>query len=76
MLLSAALDYAQLQFGNELRIGGIEHAKFTTPLLPNQAAQLTISRLATRLKFSIALGDTLIAQGQFALVESAPLTTP
>jgi 3-hydroxymyristoyl/3-hydroxydecanoyl-(acyl carrier protein) dehydratase len=76
MLLSAVLDYAQLQFGNELRIDGIDQTKFINALLPNQEAQLTITRQAKRLKFSIELGGTLIAQGSLTVAESVSLTTP
>ena len=73
MLLSAAMDYAQSQFGSDLRIEGIDQAKFLTPLLPNQEAHLTISRTKW-LKFSFELDGTLIAQGNFLIAEALPLT--
>ena len=73
VLLNAALDCAQMHFGSDLRIGGIDQAKFITPLLPNQEARLTLLRHAKRLQFTIEYGATLIAQGSFALpFESQP----
>ena len=73
VLLSAALDCAQLQFGNDVQIDGIDQAKFITPLLPNQEARLTLLRHPKRLQFTIEYGPTLIAQGSFALtLESRP----
>jgi 3-hydroxymyristoyl/3-hydroxydecanoyl-(acyl carrier protein) dehydratase len=70
VLLDMVLDRVQQQFGNDLRITGIDQAKFLAPLLPDQDAQLTLTRFGSRLQFTIRHDSLLIAQGSFTLTEA------
>jgi 3-hydroxyacyl-[acyl-carrier-protein] dehydratase len=72
ILLSHALECAQLYFDNARQIVGIDHAKFLAPLRPNQTAQLTIWRQNKQLHFTIERGATVIAHGAFRLAEAQP----
>jgi 3-hydroxymyristoyl/3-hydroxydecanoyl-(acyl carrier protein) dehydratase len=72
VLLDLAVDYAQFQFGSDLQIVCVDQAKFLAPLLPDQEAQLTLSRSGSKLRFSIQYNSILIAHGSFALVDARP----
>jgi 3-hydroxymyristoyl/3-hydroxydecanoyl-(acyl carrier protein) dehydratase len=69
VLLDIVLNHAQQQFGSDLRIAGIDQAKFLAPLLPDQDAQLTLARIGSRLQFTIRHESMLIAQGSFTLAD-------
>jgi 3-hydroxymyristoyl/3-hydroxydecanoyl-(acyl carrier protein) dehydratase len=69
ILLDVVLERAQQQFGSNLRVAGIEQAKFLAPLLPDQDAQLTLARIGSRLQFTVRHDSLLIAQGSFTLTD-------
>jgi 3-hydroxyacyl-[acyl-carrier-protein] dehydratase len=70
VLLSCILDRAELHLGTHLgtnTVTSLEQAKFLAPLLPDEEATVTLAVDPTHLRFKIARGDGLIAQGSFSL---------
>jgi 3-hydroxyacyl-[acyl-carrier-protein] dehydratase len=45
---------------------GVPQAKFTTPLLPELEAEVTLARAGDQVRFAVRAGDATIAQGTLA----------
>ncbi len=60
---------AALQRWRGQRVAGLPQVKFLRPLLPDETAELVLSDDGKSIRFSIALGSTLIASGS---IEAAP----
>ncbi|HTX24793.1 MAG TPA: hypothetical protein VMD03_09060 [Steroidobacteraceae bacterium] len=60
---------AEERLGRPLRIAGLSHVKFLSPLLPGQPARCTFGIEGARLAFRVELAGQLIAGGAFALGE-------
>jgi 3-hydroxymyristoyl/3-hydroxydecanoyl-(acyl carrier protein) dehydratase len=67
LLLDRLLDAAEAQLGHPLRVAGLAHAKFPSPLLPEEEAQLSFQIDDRRLDFEIEREGRLIARGVFQL---------
>jgi 3-hydroxyacyl-[acyl-carrier-protein] dehydratase len=67
LVLDRLLEAAETQLGHALRIAGLAHAKFATPLLPEEEAQASFRIDDRRLDFEIEHDGRLIARGIFQL---------
>lgn len=66
VLLAHVLDEAQRWLGN-VRVGSLAHAKFSTPLLPDQPAQIELTYSGTQLRFAVTRAGQNVAQGMYEL---------
>jgi 3-hydroxyacyl-[acyl-carrier-protein] dehydratase len=67
VLLDCVLNEADAWLGSTVHVTGLRQAKFTSMLLPEQAAELELQLLAGELRFVIARASQPIAQGAFTL---------
>jgi 3-hydroxyacyl-[acyl-carrier-protein] dehydratase len=67
VLLDAVLSHAEAWLGRRLQIAALAQAKFTSPLLPEERAQLRLTLSGEDLKFWIVRAEAPIAQGTFRL---------
>jgi 3-hydroxymyristoyl/3-hydroxydecanoyl-(acyl carrier protein) dehydratase len=63
LLLDEVLNAAELWLHGAVRVRSLRQAKFTAPLLPDQSADLQLTLQGTALRFQVARGDQMIAQG-------------
>jgi 3-hydroxyacyl-[acyl-carrier-protein] dehydratase len=63
LVLKAAESWTQCP----VPLSGIKQVKFHAPLLPDEAADVTLEATADALRFQVTRGDQLIAQGAFTL---------
>lgn len=66
VLLDCVLDEAQRCFG-AASVAGLAQAKFTTPLLPEQTAELQLTLQGNELRFSLTRDAASVARGTFTL---------
>ena len=71
VLLERVLSAAEQWLTRPLRVKSLQQSKFTHPLLPEQAATVSLTLQGDELKFEIVRDDTRLAQGAFKL---APAT--
>lgn len=67
VLLDCALEAAEDWLATPLEVATLTQAKFLAPLLPDERAQIALAKSGETLSFKITRGDTLLAQGAFAL---------
>jgi 3-hydroxyacyl-[acyl-carrier-protein] dehydratase len=67
VLLEHVLGETQRWLGAAPAATGLAQAKFTTPLLPEQEAQLQLTLQDTELRFSLSRGTESVARGTFTL---------
>ncbi|MGH8220473.1 MAG: hydroxymyristoyl-ACP dehydratase [Steroidobacteraceae bacterium] len=67
LLLERLLEAAEEQFGHPLRVAGLTHVKFPSPLLPEEVARVSFEVTGTRLDFEVEHEERLIARGAFRL---------
>ncbi|HEY0940695.1 MAG TPA: hypothetical protein VGE08_11405 [Steroidobacter sp.] len=67
VLLDCVLQEAERWLQRPLNVTGLANAKFTAPLLPDQAADLQLKLEAQDLRFHLSRDGAAIAQGQFRL---------
>lgn len=67
VLLDLVLQHAERWLGRTLVATALPQAKFTSPLLPEQDAQLRLSLQGEELRFAISRDGAAIAQGSFRL---------
>jgi 3-hydroxyacyl-[acyl-carrier-protein] dehydratase len=67
VLLDCVLDEAQRWLGAATAATGLSQAKFTTPLLPEQTAQLQLTLQGSELRFSLTRDADSVARGSFTL---------
>ncbi|HKU13991.1 MAG TPA: hypothetical protein VJQ52_06320 [Steroidobacteraceae bacterium] len=66
VLLDCVLDEAQRCFG-DVSVVGLAQAKFISPLLPEQTAQLQLTLQGSELRFSLTRDADCVARGTFTL---------
>jgi len=72
LLLDRLLEAAEGQLGHALKIAGLAHAKFPSPLLPEEEARASFHIIDDRrLDFEIEHEGRLIARGVFQLAAEA-----
>jgi len=71
VLLDCALEAAEDWLAQPLEVATLTQAKFLAPLLPDERAQIALAKSGGTLAFKITRGDTLLAQGAFALADEA-----
>jgi 3-hydroxyacyl-[acyl-carrier-protein] dehydratase len=69
VVLDQVLRAAEARLGRPLRIAGLSHVKFLSPLPPEQPARCTFEIEGARLAFRVELAGQLIAGGAFVLGE-------
>ncbi|HEY2592082.1 MAG TPA: hypothetical protein VGI35_10870 [Steroidobacteraceae bacterium] len=67
LMLERLLEAAEAQLGRALRVAGLAHAKFPSPLMPEEEARVSFHIDDRRLDFEIEHEDRLIARGVFQL---------
>jgi 3-hydroxyacyl-[acyl-carrier-protein] dehydratase len=67
VLLNRVITRAETWLGQPVSIAGLQHAKFTQPLLPGEEATLSLTLTGTALKFEITRDTDRIAQGSLNL---------
>ncbi len=67
VLLETVLAGAERWLARSLRVGALQQAKFTRPLLPEQAATVSLALRGDELKFEIVRDEAQLAQGVFKL---------
>ncbi|MGH8178753.1 MAG: hydroxymyristoyl-ACP dehydratase [Steroidobacter sp.] len=67
LLLDLVIEHAGQWLGRTLVVSALPQAKFTSPLLPEQDAQLRLSVRDHELRFAISRDGAAIAQGMFRL---------
>lgn len=63
MLLDQVLQAAQQWLGGPVQLCSLQQAKFVTPLLPDQEAQIQLKLQGAELRFTITRAAETIAQG-------------
>ena len=71
LVLERLLEAAEREFGRALKVAGLAHAKFPTPLLPEEEARASFQIDGDRLDFEIEREGRLIARGLFQLTHGA-----
>jgi 3-hydroxyacyl-[acyl-carrier-protein] dehydratase len=66
VLLQCVLDEADRWLGKKLSVRALPQAKFSTPLLPEQDAELELRLAGKELRFSVTRGGQVVTQGLFA----------
>jgi 3-hydroxyacyl-[acyl-carrier-protein] dehydratase len=66
VLLQCVLDEAERWLGKKLSVRGLPQAKFSTPLLPEQDAELELRLTKNELRFSVKRDAQVVTQGLFA----------
>jgi 3-hydroxymyristoyl/3-hydroxydecanoyl-(acyl carrier protein) dehydratase len=72
VLLDAVLDSAQRWLGRPVVVTGMPVAKFMSPLLPGQPAELRLELAGCRLDFVVTAGTRMLAKGRFRLQPDSP----
>jgi 3-hydroxyacyl-[acyl-carrier-protein] dehydratase len=72
VLLDCVLEAAEDWLGQPLEVATLTQAKFLAPLLPGERASMDLTLDGETLAFKITRGETLLAQGSFALTEQVP----
>lgn len=67
LVLDRLLEAAEEQLGHALRVTGLAHAKFVSPLLPEEEARANFHLEGGRLDFEVEHQGRLIARGVFEL---------
>jgi 3-hydroxyacyl-[acyl-carrier-protein] dehydratase len=67
LLLDCVMSEAERWLGRPLPVRALSQAKFTSPLLPEQQAQLRLALLGTELRFSLTRDGENVAQGTLLL---------
>ena len=67
LLLDCVLTQAELWLGATVRATSLRHAKFSSVLLPEQAADLELQLMASELRFAISRAGQPVAQGAFTV---------
>ncbi len=67
VLLEQVLDAAEQRLGRPLRVVGLAHAKFPSPLLPDEEAKANFQLDGDRLAFEVERQGRIIARGAFRL---------
>lgn len=67
VLLDCVLQEAERWLQRPLRVIALVNAKFTAPLLPDEAAQLHLKLEAQELRFSLSRDGAALAQGMFRI---------
>jgi 3-hydroxyacyl-[acyl-carrier-protein] dehydratase len=63
VVLDHVVRSAENWLGRRLRLRGLQQAKFLTPLLPEQAADISLTLADAKLSFAVRCGESLVAQG-------------
>ena len=71
LVLERLLEAAEEQLGHGLKIAGLAHAKFPSPLLPEEEARASFHTDDHRLDFEVEHEGRLIARGVFQLAAEA-----
>ena len=66
VLLQCVLDEAERWLGKALPVRALPRAKFSTPLLPEQDAELELRLTSSELRFSVTRESQVITQGSFS----------
>jgi 3-hydroxyacyl-[acyl-carrier-protein] dehydratase len=66
VLLQCVLDEAERWLGKKLSVRELPQAKFSTPLLPEQDAELELRLTQHELRFSVKRDAQVVTQGVFA----------
>lgn len=69
VLLDCVLQEAERWLQRPLHVVALPNAKFTAPLLPDEAAELQLKLDAQELRFSLSRAGAAIAQGLFRIAE-------
>jgi 3-hydroxyacyl-[acyl-carrier-protein] dehydratase len=67
LLLDCVMSEAERWLGRTLSPRALSQAKFTSPLLPEQHAQLRLALLGAELRFNLTRDGENVAQGAFRL---------
>ena len=67
VLLDCVLQEAERWLQRPLHVAGLANAKFTSPLLPEEEAELQLKLEAQDLRFNLSRDGATIAQGLFRL---------
>lgn len=67
LVLERLLEAAEVELGHALRVAGLTHVKFPSPLLPEEVARVTFEIHGARLDFQVEHEARLIARGAFRL---------
>jgi 3-hydroxymyristoyl/3-hydroxydecanoyl-(acyl carrier protein) dehydratase len=71
VLLEHVLAGAERWLSRSVHVGSLQQAKFTRPLLPEQAATVSLALRGDELKFEIVRDAARLAQGVFKLARIA-----
>lgn len=66
-MLDCVLIEAERWLGEPVRVQSLTQAKFTSPLLPEQTANLQLKLADDELRFTLRRADQIVAQGIFKL---------
>jgi 3-hydroxyacyl-[acyl-carrier-protein] dehydratase len=67
LLLDCVLSEAERWSGRVLPVRALTQAKFTSPLQPEQSAQISLTMLDSELRFHVTRDGATVAQGMFLL---------
>lgn len=67
VLLDSVLGAAERWLAKPLKVKSLQQSKFTQPLMPEQAAKVSLTLQGDELKFEIVRDDARLAQGVFKL---------
>ena len=73
VLLDCVIEQAGQWLQRPMQVRALQQAKFVSPLLPEQIADLELTLTGAELRFAVKREATTIAQGTFTLdIEGAP----
>lgn len=67
VLLQCVLDEAERWLGRPLSVGALPQAKFSSPLLPEQSAELELRLAGSELRFTVTRDAQVLTQGLLTL---------
>ena len=67
VILDRVIEAAEAWCGPAFKLGGLPQAKFLAPLLPGEAATVTLVRRDAMLDFTVHRATTLVSRGTLAL---------
>ena len=63
VILDAVISAAEAWLGGDFHVHGLSHAKFLSPLQPDEAARIELALRGPLLEFAVYRGEATIAKG-------------
>jgi 3-hydroxyacyl-[acyl-carrier-protein] dehydratase len=71
VILDEVIAVAERWLGGTLRVSGLPHAKFLSPLRPGVDARIELERRDSSVAFTVVAGGTIVAKGSLSTAGAA-----